>query len=119
MQTVTTNTRPAQLAIWPAPEWAETVTTDGDLIECSRTLGTVSDPECADSTLAVTLVQRDEVRTTRNQIEIEVVRHPVEVVVGDVSLTPEGTEALTGLLITATTLMSDTTRAVEEPKPMR
>ena len=86
MHTVTTPTPPLQLITWAPPPWADTISTEGDQIECSRTLGAV--PEAVNSAgdvLKVIMIQRDEIRPDRDRIEV--VRHPIEILVGGVSLT--------------------------------
>jgi hypothetical protein len=105
MTTVVTPDHPAKLTSWRPPAWTETVTVDGDQIECCRTLGTVPHPSVAGDTLTVTLVQRDEVVAGADRIEV--VRHPVAVSVGGTSLSPGETEALTDLLTQATALINE------------
>ena len=109
MNTVTTPTTPTKLTSWTPPTWTDTVSTDGDLIECSRTLGFVPRiPPTAADLLAVTLIQRDEIQA--NTHNIDVLRHPVAVLVGGVSLTGAETESLVRLLQDATALIADPTR---------
>jgi hypothetical protein len=102
MPRVITPTPLIQLTSWTPPTWTAEVNTDGDLIECSRTLGVV--PPCTGigEAITVSLVQRDEVRATSQHIDV--VRHPVTVLVGGVSLTPADTDALAKLLTNATEL---------------
>ena len=85
MHTVTTPVPPLQLISWAPPPWADTIGTEGDQIECSRTLGVVpEEPNCAGDALKVIMIQRDEIRPDRDRIAV--VRHPVEILVGGVSL---------------------------------
>jgi hypothetical protein len=102
MPTVVTPVSLIQLTSWTPPAWTDEVSTDGDLIECSRTLGVVPRRVDALETVSVCLVQRDEVRATREHVDV--VRHPVTVLVGGVSLTPADTVALAKLLADATEL---------------
>lgn len=104
MPTVATPETPTELVSWTPPAWTETVTVDGDLIECSRTLGTLPHPTVTGDSLAVTLVQRDEVLATADRIQV--VRHPVDVNVGGVALTPDDAEGLSYLLSQAKALLT-------------
>ena len=113
MPTVVTPTSPIQLTSWTPPAWTDEVSTDGDLIECSRTLGVVPGGRDALDTVTVSLVQRDEVRATREHIDV--VRHPATVLVGGVSLTPADTTALATLLTDATALVRPAPAIVADP----
>jgi hypothetical protein len=96
---------PVHLTSWTPPAWADSVVTTGDLIESWRTLGVVPlVPVTGSDTLAVALVQRDEVRATARRIEV--VRHPVAVLVGGVSLTAPVADGLARLIDRATELIA-------------
>lgn len=107
MNTVMTPPAPLQLTSWTPPPWATTVMADGDLIVCSRPIGVVphvtNGP--ADDVLSVMLVQRDEIRA--DLARIEVFRHPVEILVGGVSLSSDQAQDLSRLVENATALIAE------------
>ena len=110
MRTVPTSgldaTGPAVLTSWALPEWTEHLSTEGDLVEAFRVLGSVpGPPRKGDDVITVIVVQRDEIQSTPTDITIR--RHPAEILVGGVSLTGEQAGALIELLSSAISLIGE------------
>jgi hypothetical protein len=98
---------PAVLTSWAPPGWAEHLSTEGDLVEAFRVLGSVPEPpRRGDDVITVIVVQRDEIQSTPTDITVR--RHPAEILVGGVSLTGEQAGTLIELLSSAISLTEAT-----------
>ena len=95
---------PISVTAWSPPTWTEHISTEGDVIEAFRILGSVpEEPRTGDDVLPVIVLQRDEIRSTPT--DVMVLRYPVEILVGGVSLTRTQAEALIELLSSAIALI--------------
>ncbi len=105
MNTVVKSTQLIELTSWAAPPWADTIETSDDQIEYSRSLGAVpATANQAGETLAVVVIQRDEMRVQAQQIDV--IRHPAEILTGGVSLRADEAHTLAQLLHHATAMVA-------------
>ncbi len=83
------------------------IETSGDQIEYSRSLGAVpatATDKQAEETLAVVVIQRDEMRVQAQRIDV--IRHPAEILTGGMSLRPDEAHTLAQLLHHATAMVT-------------
>ncbi len=105
MNTVVKSTKLLELTSWAAPPWADMIETSGDQIEYSRSLGAVpATANQAEETLAVVVIQRDEMRVQAQRIDV--IRHPAEILTGGMSLRPDEAHTLAQLLHHATAMVT-------------
>ena len=103
---------PTTITRWSPPTWADQITDDGDLIEAFTVLGSIPQaPSTGPDTLSVIVMQRDEIDC--GTADYVVKRHPAEILIGGVSLSPTQAGDLAELINSAISLIA----VNEHPRP--